>query len=531
MRLSDLPLTELLIRPPGFMAVSKVMGTLFGPTETPLRLLPWLASLGSLVMAPMLARHLFRAHTARLLFIAVIALHPCAIDFGKEFKPYAVSMALHVGLMLLTLRFIASQRESDLHLLLGGAVVSTIFAQDVIFSFPGVFLIAGYEALRRDRKKLVPIVVAAGVILAVLGAQYLFIWSQLPKDESAYWGHKYGVFYSEQAGSFAAWFAGSYGELAAFPGYERMFWKSSAIWDARHDLRNVAHGVWIALHFIGIVVMFWRKRFREATLLFMPIVVLVLFNLLGLWPFGVFRTNVFLVANTAGIAAMAFDGLAERERPFGAIVPSLILLVIPFVFFEDGLPPTKRALTRISEYPAVLEFLAEQAPDPPAQRQNLLLLGQANCSQWRYFLRYHPKMSRLRSRLEQGFDHQCIENSGQLLPTLNRLTTSETRPTWLVTGLKFLPSRKQPELVRIEREKAGLLAVSAWVRPSKETYEGSAKRKDKGSAKRKDKSSAKRKDKSSAKRKDKGSAKRSKKASKRSKKGSSKRSKKGAAED
>jgi hypothetical protein len=506
MMLRELPLSELLIRPPGFMAWSKVMGALFGVTETPLRLLPWLASLGSLVMAPPLARRLFRANPARLLFIAVIALHPAATDLAKEFKPYSVSMALHMGLMLLTLRFVASLRTKDLYFLLGVAVVSTVFAQDVIFSFPGVFSIAGYEALTRDRRKLVPIVVAAGIILAVLGAQYLFIWSQLPKDEAAYWGDKYGVFYSEGAGvSYADWFTGRYGDLAAFPGYQRKYWEGSLVGEVQQDLMNVAESVWITLHLVGIVVMFLRTRFREVALLFVPLVVLVLFNQLGFWPFGVFRTNLFLVANTAGIAAMAFDGPTEQERRFEAIAPAAVLLVIPLLFFEDGWPPTKRALTMISEYPSVLAFLAERAPKPPAERQTLVL-ARRNCEQWRYFLRYHPKTRHLRARLEAGFEPHCVEPSEELVPALDRLTTSETRPTWLVSTLRMLPNNKQRGLERIEREKAGLHAVSAWVRRPPET-----KHSKKDSAKRSKKSSAKHSKKGSAKRSKKGSAKRSKK--------------------
>jgi len=208
-----------------------------------------------------------------------------------------------------------------------------------------------------------------------------------------------------------------------------------------------------------------------------------------------------------------------RERPFGAIVPALSLLVIPFLFFENSWPPTKRALTRISEYPAVLEFLAERAPESPAERETLLLAGRGNCGQWRYFLGYHSKTRHLRSRLEEGYDRHCVELNEKVLPTLNRLTTSETRPTWVVTGLEVQPDRLQPGLERIERRNVGLHSVSGWVRKPNETTEDSAKRKDKRSAKRNDKSSAKRKDKSSAKRKEKGS-------SKRAKKGSPKRSKK-----
>jgi hypothetical protein len=478
MMLQEKPVAELLIRPPGFIVVSKGMAALFGPSEIPLRAMPWLASVSAMVMAPFLGRRFFRADAARLLFVAVVALHPCGTDLAKEFKPYSVSMALHMGLMLLTLRYLESKKASDLVWLLGVAVVGTLFAQDVIFSFPGVFAIVGYDALRHDRKKLTPI--AAGIIVALLLAQYFLIWRNLPRDESDYWAWKYDVFYSKESGlSFFEWLLGRHERVAAFPGYHLSFWRASWIpRDQRNNLKDVAYGVWLVLHLIGIVAMFWRKKYREATLLLLPLAVLFAFNQVGLWPFGVFRANVFMVVNTAGIAAMALDQASPQRRPFATIVPGSLLIVIPFFFFEDGWPPTKRAMTRVSEFPAVLEWLAERAPAPPAERQTLLL-ARGNCDPWRFFSKYHPRTKSLRSRLEAAFEVQCIEGREALVPTLNRLTTSPTRPTWLVHGLKE-PRRKDRDIERVEVFEAGLNAVSAYVR----NPEGSTKRSTKRSKRR-----------------------------------------------
>src|SRR5262245_4932805 len=48
LRLVDLPIDAHDIRPLGFMAVSKLLVTLFSPSETVLRALPWLAGLATL---------------------------------------------------------------------------------------------------------------------------------------------------------------------------------------------------------------------------------------------------------------------------------------------------------------------------------------------------------------------------------------------------------------------------------------------------------------------------------------------------
>ena len=67
------------------------------------------------------------------------------------------------------------------------------------------------------------------------------------------------------------------------------------------------------LHFIGIVVMFWRKKYREAALLYLPLAMLFAFNQAASGRSECFD-DVFLVANSAGIAAMA---LTDRLRAGG----------------------------------------------------------------------------------------------------------------------------------------------------------------------------------------------------------------------
>src|SRR5262245_5623367 len=108
MNLTERPLVQNLIRPPGFIVVSKALAVTFSPTETVLRALPWMAGIAATVTSPLIARRLFTASTSRLLFVAIIALNPCAIDFSNEFKPYSLGLLLHLGLIGLTLRYVAT---------------------------------------------------------------------------------------------------------------------------------------------------------------------------------------------------------------------------------------------------------------------------------------------------------------------------------------------------------------------------------------------------------------------------------------
>jgi len=174
MRLVDLPLSEHTIRPLGFMAASKLLAQLFSPSETVLRAMPWLAGLASLSMAPFLAGRLFSSVAARLLFIAIIALHPAAIDLAKEFKPYSSSLALHMAFLLLGLRYLDTRRARDLAPLLGLLFLGTFISQDAIFAYPGLFALLLFEAFRARRgRQLLSIALTAVATLALLTAMYV----------------------------------------------------------------------------------------------------------------------------------------------------------------------------------------------------------------------------------------------------------------------------------------------------------------------------------------------------------------------
>jgi hypothetical protein len=81
----DSPLKDLLIRPIGFMLLTRWSVELLGKWELAFRLLPWLAGLATPIIALWLARRFLNRPAARLLLIGILSLSPLAIDFSKEF--------------------------------------------------------------------------------------------------------------------------------------------------------------------------------------------------------------------------------------------------------------------------------------------------------------------------------------------------------------------------------------------------------------------------------------------------------------
>lgn len=475
--LMEEPLVDLLIRPPGFMAVSKIFALVFGPTEMALRTLPFVAGVAAVSFAPSLARRLFLASPARLLFIAVIALHPCATSFAKEFKPYEVSFTLHLALVLLALRYVETRSVRDLVWVLVAAFVGGPFAQDLVFSYPGVFLVIGYEAFRHQRRHLPAIALTAAAIVTVLVLQYVLIWSKLTAEDGDFWANKYRVFHIGTKQTYLEWFLERYQGVAAFPGYQMTFW--DAKWlsdDAWRTAQGVAVATWVVLHVVGLASFFVHRRYREALLVVLPVFSIWLFNLAGFWPFGVFRANLFLIGFSAAIAAMAVDRPRKHWRAVTSLIPAAVLVVIPVLWFERGWGPTKRALTYESRFPETVVWLAKQhALGSVPQR---LLVDRKNCESWRYFVNYGSETSKYRSRLERLYRMECVDDDSHLDEVVAAALKTDERPIWVVFSIRaktkpvIKAARRQAEI--LARTTAGRHTAIAFGGPPKKRHPKSA---------------------------------------------------------
>lgn len=431
------PLITLLIRPIGFMSIAKALGTVFGPYETVLRLQAWLAGVGLVLLSPALAGRLFRSPAARLLFVAVLALHPAAIDLAKEFKPYSVSLFGHMLLLHLVLRYLATQRATHLFAALIAALVAGLFAQDMVMAYPSVFLVLGWDTLRNQRHRVPWVIAGALLILLVIFAQYWFIWRNIePDDASSYWGHKYDVFYvKNRRHSHLAWWFEHYRAIAASPGMRSKWWDTDHF--TKDQLKSFAvfdGWIWQTLEALGILSLLAFRRFREAVLLLTPFAIITLMNTTGRWPFGMFRTNLFLVGYASAIAAMVFDWPGAEKVRWLPFVPATALVLLPFLAFDRSWNARKHALCYDTDLPRMLKALTEFEPVPKrGEPKKILALSRRTCDTYDYYSNVQPWTSRrYRKALERTFDVRCFEDNGQLAVELPRLVPPDGH-AWLLT--------------------------------------------------------------------------------------------------
>ena len=477
MNLTTRPLSQNMIRPPAFILISKALAVTLAPTETVLRTLPWLAGVAVTIASPFLARRLYSSLTSRLLFVAIIALNPAAIDFSKEFKPYSIGLLLHFATILLALRYVETKRGKDLGFVLGSAALGCLFTQDLVFLFPGLFAVLGWEAFRHQRRHFPWVVAAAGLLILLLAAQYFFLWRHLPKDGSEYWGNKYNVFYTGKgARNYLSWALERYRDMTGLPGIRREYWQNGGMeFEQRQLFRTVDRVLWLTLHLMGLMVMAWRKRWREALLIALPIYVLWGFNALGFWPFGVFRTNVFTIVYMAAIAAMAFDVPSDERLRWFAPVPALLVVLLPIVVFEGVWHSRKQAFTYDSKLPQLLERLVKIGEGSDGKAP--LILDRRSCDPWRFYTQFHPvTRARYAELLSENYDAHCLKNDALIPSELQQYATSR-QAVWIVLhvghGLdKMVRNGKLSGLYRISRFEVGPHTVMSFRRRPNRTPVG-----------------------------------------------------------
>lgn len=124
------------VAPYGFLLVTKGIAAVFGPSELALRLLPFLASVGSMILLAVLLRR-FVSPLASILGLALLTISPPQIEYSAELKPYASDVA--VALLLLMLVQQRGQREKPgparwMWLLIGFGAIW--------LSYPSIFVLA-----------------------------------------------------------------------------------------------------------------------------------------------------------------------------------------------------------------------------------------------------------------------------------------------------------------------------------------------------------------------------------------------------
>ena len=348
------PLDYAQTAPWGFLAAQKGLTLLLGTREYVLRLLPLLAGIGGLLLAPALARR-YVSRPARPLAVAVVALAPYLVYYSSEVKQYALDAFFTTLVLVLAWDAGRSARPRRAALLLGAAgTVAVWFSQPVVFVLAGVSLALAAHALRRSDRARLAAIVAAGACWGVsFVLSYLAYRGTIndPEYMRSFWRDGFMPLPPRTAREWL-WLPSRIARVFREP--------MGVMDDTDSALRYAASAVSMIAFALGGAWMARRRSLRFA-LLFLPLGLTLVASMLGLYPLaGTYITSgrvlIFLVpllalpmAEGAVAAARRLKGRAGRMA-FAVLAAGILL---PGVAYAALSVPHVRA-----EIKPLLEFAA-----------------------------------------------------------------------------------------------------------------------------------------------------------------------------
>lgn len=429
-----LPVLTQTFRPPGFLLITKGLVTWLGPSELTFRALPFLASLAGLLTTPYVAKRSFRSDVTRLVVVALMAVHPAALTMSVEFKQYGVELGVFVVLLAAYLHYRERPGPRSLGLLLLLAWLGFFFSIIIIFLYPALFGVLLWDAAKSKKLRVLAVTGGAALLcVATIVTIYFTTWRHFNEGKAEKrWGDKYGVFYvpNEQQ-SRAAWTLKKYADVASLPGYGRLRWKTDELSaDSLERLVSVDRTFWLVLHVVGIAWLLWRRRLREAAWLWSPLLVMLVFNWVGRWPAGAFRTNAGIVPFTIFLAAYGLEALTElRARIARLLLPvgALLALGPTFVMRPDWFQ--KGAFARPGRFDEVFDALLKT---PRRSGRQQVLMDNSSCRPWRYYSGYDARTAKTTApQITKRFTGRCVGSVGALSKSIAQ-NARQGRDTWVV---------------------------------------------------------------------------------------------------
>lgn len=323
--LVEQPISLLSIRPVGYFWLCQQLNRLGNP-ELFLRLPSYLAGVGVLACVAASAALLYRSRLVVLFVLFVAAMHPTLLVFAKEFKPYSFEAFVHSGLILWAMICWRRGRSSVAFWVAAG--IALPFCYNVVFLYPAL-LLALVPGLRRwlkipeiwnyinssvERRFLAGFALTAGVACLLIVGSYSF------NSHKLFWGAKYDVFALDEGilGTLI-WYAGKTWKLVTMPG---------SMHGVLPAAQTYVQAGFFAAYMLGVAALVRRRRYADLVLLCGPVVLVAFANVIGYWPYGAFRTNLFLIPGALLVSGVGLDVLTSTHGARVAVWAGMFVVVV-----------------------------------------------------------------------------------------------------------------------------------------------------------------------------------------------------------
>ncbi len=453
-KLINKPLISMTkFRPIGFMAATKGLLNI-NNNEFTLRLIPYVSSIFTIFLTYLVAKEIFKSKITVFLSVFIVSFNPLLISFAKEFKPYSEELFLHLLVILFILYFVKRKAYLKTYHIIGISLIALPFAYNIVFLYPSVFLIlllAAYE--EKKVKEYITLICIGCLCLGALIAGYFIFWSHFTGTTvKIYWGQKYDVFFlSDNALNHVKWFIKKYAELIWASGRAEVMWdffpikydvssRISFLTDTVNDI--IINVVLLITHSIGLAYLIFKKKIKYLLIFVLPVILVIFFNLLGTWPFGPFRTNLFLFCYFLIISLYGIDVIintANRRFNLYASVFMVIILILLQLPFKPEYYKVKKG--NRPDIKSILNTISDMGPLSQGKSLNkqprVIIAEDASYQPIKYYLESHSELSEKYKEIRSDYKILYVIRMREI----NKLISTELsdyvkngEPVWIVNS-------------------------------------------------------------------------------------------------
>lgn len=316
------PLDYAQIAPPAFLLIQKGVVSVFGSSEYALRSFSLVCGIGSLWLCWAMARRIL-SPASGLCAVVLVALNTSFVEYSARAKPYAADVAATLTVALLAIELCepstTRRRSIWLALMASATVLFSFTAVFVLAGAAGTCCVAGFRA--REQRTRGTLLIAAAVLAAGAACGTLLGHLSLSPTDAAYltWFWGAGLMPLSGNGAHAAtwlWF-----QLKSMFG-QTAHYRASVFW-----LALAALGAWSFLR---------RGRAPVASILLVPVLLVIAASAAQLYPFTYGRVQLFLlplllILVSEGAAwCVRVSAPMRRWRWAGAVPMALILALAAY---------------------------------------------------------------------------------------------------------------------------------------------------------------------------------------------------------
>jgi hypothetical protein len=313
------------------MYLSKALSQLGPNHELLLRLPSYIGGVGALICITAASFRLLKSKAAIFVVVYLTALNPKLIVMAKEFKPYSFEVFIHA---LLTLWALEGVRRGGVSMWFWVAcAASFLFCYNVAFLLPAMVIALspapvsklwsicrGMFARITTVQRLILIAALVGILLLINETVYSMLGAEA---REAKWGNKYNVFpVGKDFLESLVWYAEKTWQLIKAPGHLHGLTTTQLLF---------VQIAFFATYVLGILHLLQKRNYAVLLILCGPLLTAAVANILGYWPYGNFRTNLFLLPGLLLLAGIGFEKLTTLKRlRIPAVVGAGLIVAISF---------------------------------------------------------------------------------------------------------------------------------------------------------------------------------------------------------